>query len=96
MVACAPRHCARAVLEVRSGRRGRRRTRRPVRVLGLAYFFTDQIEAIVVDVHGVERWLGLAALLVPGAVLVGVWRWNRRVVKEPLDEEGIAEHSPRP
>jgi membrane protein DedA with SNARE-associated domain len=63
---------------------------------GLAYFFTDQIEAIVVDVHRVERWLGLGALLVLAVVLVGVWRWNRRVVKEPLDEEGIAEHSPRP
>jgi membrane protein DedA with SNARE-associated domain len=63
---------------------------------GLAYFFTDQIEAIVVDVHRVERWLGLAALLVLAAVLVGVWRWNRRVVKEPLDEERTAGYSPRP
>jgi len=30
---------------------------------GLAYFFTDQIKAIMADVHRAERWLGLAGLL---------------------------------
>ena len=46
---------------------------------GLAYFFTDQITAIMADVHRAERWLGLAVLLALAAMLaVGVWRWNRR------------------
>ena len=67
-------------------------------VFGLAYFFTDQIEAIVADVHQAERWLGLAVLLALVAILaVGVWRWNRRVGKERLDdEEPAAGHSPPP
>jgi membrane protein DedA with SNARE-associated domain len=66
-------------------------------VFGLAYFFTDQIEAIVADAHRVERWLGLAGLVVLAAVLgVGVWRWNRRVGKERLDTERTEGHSPRP
>ena len=37
---------------------------------GLAYFFTDQIKAIVADVHRAERWLGLAVLLALAAMLV--------------------------
>src|SRR6202008_2605334 len=54
---------------------------------GLSYFFTDQIKAIMADVHRAERWLGLAGLLALAALLVaGVWRWYRRVEKEPLDE----------
>jgi membrane protein DedA with SNARE-associated domain len=62
---------------------------------GLAYFFTDQIAAIAADVHRAERWLALAGLLVLAAVLgVAVWRWNRRVIKARLDEEGAEEHSP--
>jgi len=67
-------------------------------VFGLAYFFTDQIEAIMADVHQAERWLGLAVLLALAAILaVGVWRWNRRVGKERLDdEEPAAGHSPPP
>ena len=64
---------------------------------GLAYFFTDQIAAIVADVHRAERWLALAGLLVLAAVLiVTVWRWNRRVGKGRLDEEGAEGQSPRP
>jgi membrane protein DedA with SNARE-associated domain len=56
-------------------------------MFGLAYFFTDEIEAIMADVRRAERWLGLAGLLALAAILgVGVWRWHRRVVKEPLDE----------
>jgi membrane protein DedA with SNARE-associated domain len=55
---------------------------------GLAYFFTDQIKAIAADVHRAERWLGLVGLLALAALLVvGVWRWNRRVGKEGLDQE---------
>jgi membrane protein DedA with SNARE-associated domain len=57
-------------------------------MFGLAYFFTDQIEAIMVDVRRAERWLGLAGLVALAAMLgAGVWRWHRRVVKEPLDEK---------
>jgi len=48
---------------------------------GLAYFFTDQIRAIMADVHRAERWLGLAGLLALAAMLVvGVCRWSRRVM----------------
>jgi membrane protein DedA with SNARE-associated domain len=55
-------------------------------VFGLAYFFTDQIKAIVADVHRAERWLGLAGLVVLAAVLVvGVRRWHRRVGEESRD-----------
>jgi len=51
---------------------------------GLAYFFTDQIGAILADVHRVERWLALAALVaLAGALVVHVVRWNRRVPKGP-------------
>jgi hypothetical protein len=32
-------------------------------VFGLAYFFTNQIQAIMADVHRAERWLRLAGLL---------------------------------
>ena len=51
---------------------------------GLAYFFTDQVAAILADVHRVERWLALAALIVViGGVVAYVVRWNRRVPKAP-------------
>jgi membrane protein DedA with SNARE-associated domain len=53
-------------------------------VFALAYFFTDQIGAILADVHRVERWLALIALIVlTGGVVVYVVRWNRRVPKAP-------------
>ena len=53
-------------------------------VLALAYFFTDQIGAILADVHRVERWLALAALIgLTGGVVVLVMRSNRRVSKAP-------------
>jgi len=53
-------------------------------VFTLAYFFTDQIGAILADVHRVERWLALIALIVlTGGVVVYVVRWNRRVPKAP-------------
>ncbi len=45
---------------------------------------TDQIGGILADVHRVERWLALAALIaLPGGVVVYVVRWNRRVPKAP-------------
>jgi len=66
-------------------------------VFGLAYFFTDQIKAIMADVHQAERWLGLAALLALAAMLVvGVWRWHRRVETERHAEEPTTGHSPPP
>ena len=53
-------------------------------VFALAYFFTDQIAAILADVHRVERWLALAALIgLTGGVVVLVMRSNRRVSKAP-------------
>jgi membrane protein DedA with SNARE-associated domain len=52
-------------------------------MFGLAYFFTDQVQAIMADVHRAERWLALAGLLALAAMLgIGVWRWHRRVVTE--------------
>ena len=51
---------------------------------GLAYFFTHQINAILADVHRVERWLALAGLVaVTGALVVYSARGNRRVPKNP-------------
>ena len=61
-------------------------------VFGLAYFFTDQIKAIMVDGHRGERWLALAGLLARAAMLViGVWRWHRRVGTERLEQEPAEE-----
>jgi membrane protein DedA with SNARE-associated domain len=63
-------------------------------MFGLAYFFTEEIRAIVADVHRAERWLGLAVLLVLAMILaVGVWRWNRRVEAERLDDDPAEGHS---
>ena len=57
---------------------------------GLAYFFTDQITAIMADVHRAERWLGLVGLLALAALLVVLgWRWHRRVAKERRDERSV-------
>ena len=66
-------------------------------LFGLAYFFTDQIEAIVADVHRVERWLALAGLLLLAAVLViSVWRGKRHLVTERLEGEQGEGPAPHP
>ena len=66
-------------------------------LFGLAYFFTDQIDAIVADVHRVERWLALAGLVLLAAVLVaGVRRWKRRLGTERLEGEQSEGHAPHP
>ncbi len=66
-------------------------------LFGLADFFTDEITAIVADVHRVERWLALAGLLALAAVLVlGVWRWKRHLGTERLEGERTEGHAPRP
>ena len=53
-------------------------------VFALAYFFTHQINAILADVHRVERWLALAGLVaVAAALVVYSARGNRRVPKNP-------------
>jgi membrane protein DedA with SNARE-associated domain len=62
-------------------------------VFGLAYFFIEEITAIMVDVGRVERWLGLVGLLALAVMLaVGVWRWHRRIGNDRLDQrppEGV-------
>jgi membrane protein DedA with SNARE-associated domain len=63
---------------------------------GLAYFFTDQIGAILADVHRVERWLLLLGLLVLGGLVTGgMVRWNRRVSKT-LHVPGLQEDAATP
>lgn len=50
---------------------------------GLAYFFADQLEEVIADVHRVERWIGLLAVIVVATALgVVVWRRNRHGVPE--------------
>ncbi len=50
---------------------------------GLAYFFTDQLEQVMADVHRVQRWLGLLAVLaVATGLAVAVWRRGRRSVED--------------
>jgi membrane protein DedA with SNARE-associated domain len=62
-------------------------------VFALAYFFTDQLKAIMADVRHAERWLGLAGLLaLAGTLAFGVWRWYRRVGNARLDREPVEPH----
>lgn len=50
---------------------------------GLAYFFTDQLEEIMADVHRVERWALLAvAVLVAAWIARRVWRQSKRFERE--------------
>ena len=51
----------------------------------LAYLFTNRVTAILADVHRVEHWVALAALIaVTAAVIVYVVRSNRRVAEGVL------------
>ncbi|HEX7786192.1 MAG TPA: hypothetical protein VF653_08225, partial [Methylomirabilota bacterium] len=62
---------------------------------GLAYFFTDQIEAILADVHRAERWAMLAVLLLGIAVLAVVMhRFTRRAEERIGVNPGLAEGRP--
>ena len=64
-------------------------------LFGLAYYFTDQITAIVADVHRLERWVALAGLLGLLVVLfVGVRRWRRRLGTERPEGEQADGHAP--
>ena len=57
---------------------------------GLAYFFTDQLQAILEDVHRVERWLILAAFVAFAAWLTRlVWRKNRATLAEETREDSV-------
>ncbi len=52
---------------------------------GLVYFFTDQLEEVMTDVHRVQRWLGLLVVVVIVTALgVNIWRRNRWGVPEDL------------
>jgi hypothetical protein len=49
---------------------------------GLGFLFTDQLERVMTDVHRVERWLALAALVGLAAWLtVLAWRRGRMGAK---------------
>ena len=56
--------------------------------LGLAYFFTDQLQAILADVHRVERWLLVLGLVALVAWLARLgWRKNREdLAAEPGED----------
>jgi len=50
---------------------------------GLAYFFADELEDVMADVHRVERWLGLLVVIVMAVGLALVsWRRSRQGVAE--------------
>jgi membrane protein DedA with SNARE-associated domain len=50
---------------------------------GLAFFFTDQLESIVADVHRVERWAVLIALVaVAGWIAMRAYRGSRALERE--------------
>ena len=50
---------------------------------GLAYFFADQLEEVMADVHRVQRWIGLFAVVVIAIGLgLFVWRRNRQAMPE--------------
>ena len=66
-------------------------------IIAAAVLSHEGIVRWMADVHRAERWLFLAGLLVVAAMLViGLWRWHRRVANERLDEEPAQGHSPSP
>ena len=58
---------------------------------GIAFFFTDQLEAVLAGVHRVERWLLLLGMLAV-ALWLGImaWRKSRATDEEPVGEEGAS------
>lgn len=57
---------------------------------GLAYFFTDQLQDILHDVHRAERWLVLLALVTLAAWLtVRAWRRNRAALARERGEDSV-------
>ena len=58
---------------------------------GLAFFFTDQLESIVADVHRVERWAVLLALVVAaGWIAMRAYRRSRALEDEAQARRGNA------
>lgn len=56
----------------------------------LAYFFTDQLQAVLDDIHRVERWLVLLGLLALAAWLtLRVWRKSREALTSQGGEDGV-------
>ncbi len=57
---------------------------------GLAYFFADQLQEVMTNVHQVERWLGLLAVIVVATGLgLAIWRRSRQGVPgEPQNGHG--------
>lgn len=57
---------------------------------GFAYFFTDQLRAILDDIHRVERWLLLLGLLtLAGWVTLRVWRKSREALATEAGEDSV-------
>lgn len=57
---------------------------------GFAYFFTDQLQAILDDIHRVERWLLLLGLLtLAGWVTLRVWRKSREALATEAGEDSV-------
>jgi membrane protein DedA with SNARE-associated domain len=57
---------------------------------GLAYFFTDQLQGILEDVHRVERWLVLVGFVVLAVwVIRVVWRKNRDTLAGEAGEDSV-------
>jgi membrane protein DedA with SNARE-associated domain len=58
--------------------------------LGLAYFFTDQLQAILDDVHRVERWLVVLGLVVLAAWVARLlWRKSRKALAAEGGEDSV-------
>jgi membrane protein DedA with SNARE-associated domain len=57
---------------------------------GLAYFFTDQLQAVLDDIHRVERWLVLLGLLALAAwITLRVWRKSGEALASEGGEDGV-------
>ena len=57
---------------------------------GLAYFFTDQLQAVLEDIHRVERWLLLLGLVAVAAwITLRVWRKSRETLAAEGGEDGV-------